>query len=97
MTHDHTYLSQLPVQDLIDRAARGNWTGPEAHMIRALVDRLEEHIDAVTTYDAVNDALMDANQRVEALEEEVRELERALHEWQSIAESLNGRVKELTY
>lgn len=97
MTHDVTYLSQLGVVDLLDRAHRGNWTGPEAHMIRALAERLEEHIDAVNEYDAVNDALMDANQRAEALEEQVLELERARNEWQSIAEALNGRVKELTY
>ena len=63
MTHDFTYLNQLPVQDLIDRAARGNWTGPEAHMIRALVDRLEEHLDAAVEYDRLNDELIDPNQR----------------------------------
>ena len=91
MTHDYTYLNQLGVVDLLDRAHRGNWTGPEAHMIRALAERLEEHLDAV------NDALMDANQRAEALEEQILELERARNEWQSIAEALNGRVKELTY
>jgi NTP pyrophosphatase (non-canonical NTP hydrolase) len=90
MTHDFTYLNQLPVTDLLDRAHRGAWTGPEAHMIRALAERLEEHLDAVNEYDAVNDALIDANQRAEALEDE-------LNNWKSIAEALNGRVKELTY
>lgn len=78
MTHDHTYLSQLPVQDLIDRAARGNWTGPEAHMIRALVDRLEEHIDAAADYDRLNDELMDANQRAESWREEAQAVQRQL-------------------
>ena len=78
MTHDFTYLNQLPVQDLIDRAARGNWTGPEAHMIRALVDRLEAHIDAVSDYDALNDALMDANQRAESWREEAQAVQRQL-------------------
>lgn len=78
MTHDHTYLSQLPVQDLIDRAARGNWTGPEAHMIRALVDRLEEHIDAAADYDRLNDDLMDANQRAESWREEAQAVQRQL-------------------
>jgi chromosome segregation ATPase len=97
MTHDHTYLNQLNTADLMSRAFRDNWTGPEAHMIRALAERLEEHLDAVADYDAVNDALMEANQRAEALAEEVSELERARNEWQSIAEALNGRVKELTY
>jgi chromosome segregation ATPase len=97
MTHDYTYLNQLNTADLMSRAFRDSWTGPEAHMIRALAERLEEHLDAVADYDAVNDALMDANQRAEALAEEVSELERARNEWQSIAEALNGRVKELTY
>jgi hypothetical protein len=78
MTHDFTYLNQLPVQDLIDRAARGNWTGPEAHMIRALVDRLEAHIDAVSDYDALNHALMDANQRAESWREEAMAVQRQL-------------------
>ena len=78
MTHDFTYLNQLPVQDLIDRAARGNWTGPEAHMIRALADRLEAHLDAVSDYDALNDALMDANQRAESWREEAMAVQRQL-------------------
>jgi len=96
---DYTYLSQLPVQDLLDRA-RSRWPSSpdaQAHLIRALADRLEEHLDAVADYDAVNDALMEANQRAEDLEEQVLELERARNEWQAIAEALNGRVKELTY
>jgi hypothetical protein len=78
MTHDHTYLSQLPVQDLLDRAHRGNWTGPEAHMIRALAERLEEHLDAVADYDAVNDALMEANQRADSWREEAQAVQRQL-------------------
>jgi hypothetical protein len=78
MTHDFTYLNQLPVQDLIDRAARGNWTGPEAHMIRALVDRLEAHIDAAAEYDRLNDELMDANQRAESWREEAQAVQRQL-------------------
>jgi uncharacterized protein YlxW (UPF0749 family) len=78
MTHDFTYLNQLPVQDLIDRAARGNWTGPEAHMIRALVDRLEEHIDAAAEYDRLNDELIDANQRAESWREEAQAVQRQL-------------------
>lgn len=78
MTHDFTYLNQLPVQDLIDRAHRGAWTGPEAHMIRALAERLEEHLDAAADYDAVNDALMDANQRAESWREEAMAVQRQL-------------------
>jgi hypothetical protein len=78
MTHDHTYLSQLPVIDLLDRAHRGDWNGPEAHMIRALADRLEEHLDAVADYDAVNEALMDANRRAESWQEEAMAVQRQL-------------------
>ena len=78
MTHDHTYLSQLTVTDLIECAHRGNWTGPEAHMIRALAERLEEHLDAVADYDAVNAALMDANQRAESWREEAMAVQRQL-------------------
>lgn len=78
MTHDFTYLNQLGVVDLLDRAHRGNWTGPEAHMIRALAERLEEHLDAVADYDAVNDALMDANQRADSWREEAQAVQRQL-------------------
>ena len=78
MTHDHTYLSQLTVTDLLDRAHRGNWTGPEAHMIRALAEQLEEHLDAVADYDAVNAALMDANRRAESWREEAMAVQRQL-------------------
>jgi hypothetical protein len=78
MTHDFTYLNQLPITDLLDRAHRGAWTGPEAHMIRALAERLEEHLDAVADYDAVNDALIDANQRAESWREEAQAVQRQL-------------------
>ena len=78
MTHDFTYLNQLPITDLLDRAHRGNWTGPEAHMIRALADRLEEHIDAAADYDALNAELMAANQRAESWREEAQAVQRQL-------------------
>lgn len=78
MTHDHTYLSQLNVTDLLDRAHRGAWNGPEAHMIRALADRLEEHIDAAADYDALNAELMAANQRAESWREEAQAVQRQL-------------------
>lgn len=78
MTHDFTYLNQLPIADLLDRAHHGNWTGPEAHMIRALAERLEEHLNAVADYDAVNDALMDANQRADSWREEAQAVQRQL-------------------
>jgi hypothetical protein len=75
MTHDHTYLSQLRVTDLIEYAHRGNWTGPEAHMIRALEERLEEHLDIIADYD---EALMDANRRAESWREEAMAVQRQL-------------------
>ena len=78
MTHDHTYLSQLPARELLDRAQRGHWTGPEMHMIRALAERLDEYLDAVADYDAVNDALMDANRRADQWREEAQALQRQL-------------------
>jgi hypothetical protein len=78
VTHDYTYLNQLNTADLMDRAHRGNWTGPEAHMIRALAERLEKHLDAVADYDAVNDALMEANQRADSWREEAQAVQRQL-------------------
>lgn len=77
---DYTYLSQLPVQDLLDRA-RSRWPSSpdaQAHLIRALADRLEEHMDAVADYDAVTDALMDANRRAESWREEAMAVQRQL-------------------
>jgi hypothetical protein len=80
MTHDHTYLSQLPVQDLLDRA-RSRWPSSpdaQAHLIRALAERLEEHLDAVADYDAVNKALMEANQRADSWRDEAQAVQRQL-------------------
>ena len=74
MTLDHTYLSQLPVQDLLDRARAHGDDG----LIRALADRLEEHIDAVSDYDRLNDELIDANQRAESWREEAMAVQRQL-------------------
>ena len=92
MTHDHAYLSQLPEQDLLDRAHRGAWTGPEAHMIRALADRLEEHLDALADYDALNDALMDANQRAESWRDEAQALQRRADGWKEEAQALQRQL-----
>ena len=74
MTHDHTYLSQLPVQDLLDRARAHGDDG----LIRALADRLEEHLDAAADYDRLNDELMDANRRAESWREEAQAVQRQL-------------------
>jgi hypothetical protein len=78
MSHDFTYLNQLTVEDLLDRAHRGTWTGPEAHLIRALAVRLEEHLEAVADYDALNAELIDANQRAEGWREEAQAVQRQL-------------------
>ena len=75
-TTDYTYLMQLPVQDLLLRAR--DMTGIHEHVIRALVDRLEEHIEAVSDYDRLNDELMDANQRAESWREEAMAVQRQL-------------------
>ena len=78
MTHDHTYLSQLPVHDLLDRARRGAWSGPEAHIIRALADRLEEHLDAYATHDRLEQDLADAERRADSWRDEAQALQRQL-------------------
>lgn len=74
MTLDHTYLSQLPVHDLLDRARAHGDDG----LIRALADRLEEHLDAAADYDRLNDELMDANRRAESWREEAMAVQRQL-------------------
>ena len=74
MTLDFTYLDQLTVTDLLDRAREHNDNG----LIRALADRLEEHIDALADYDNLNAELIDANQRAEGWREEAMALQRQL-------------------
>ncbi len=74
MTHDFTYLNQLPVQDLLDRARAHGDDG----LIRALADRLEEHLDVLADYDALNAELMAANQRAESWREEAMAVQRQL-------------------
>ena len=75
MTADYTYLNQLSVIDLLDRARQ---VGPDNHLVRALADRLEETLEDIADYDAVNDALMDANQRAESWREEAMAIQRQL-------------------
>ena len=75
MTHDHTYLSQLTVTDLLWRAREA---GPDNHLARALADRLEEHLAAAAEYDRLNDELMDANRRAESWREEAQAVQRQL-------------------
>ena len=74
MTLDFTYLDQLTVTDLLNRAREHNDNG----LIRALADRLEEHIDALADYDNLNAELIDANQRAESWREEAMAVQRQL-------------------
>jgi hypothetical protein len=82
MTHDHTYLSQLPIETLLDRAFRGNWTGPEAHMIRILAAELEnyfydhERLDKLVS--ELTDDLKDAERRANSWREEAQAVQRQL-------------------
>lgn len=74
MTLDHTYLSQLPVQDLLDRArARG-----DDGLIRALADRLEEYADAYDTVNELERDLADAERRADSWREEAMAVQRQL-------------------
>lgn len=81
MTHDFTYLNQLPVQDLIDRARAPNLVNYE-HLLRALADRLEDYADTVEEYEAINEtinaALTDADKRAESWREEAMAVQRQL-------------------
>jgi hypothetical protein len=78
MTHDFTYLNQLTVEDLLDRAHRGNWTGPEAHMIRALAIRLEDYLEFRDTVNNLEAELGDAERRAEGWREEAQAVQRQL-------------------
>ena len=75
MTADYTYLNQLTIEDLLDHARQA---GPDNHLVRALADRLEETLEAVSDYDAINAELMDANQRAENWREEAQAIQRQL-------------------
>ena len=75
MTPDYTYLNQLPLEDLLDRARQA---GPDNHLVRALADRLEETLEDISDYDRLNAELMDANQRAESWRDEAAALQRQL-------------------
>ena len=78
MTHDFTYLNQLTVEDLLDRAHRSNWTGPEAHMIRALAIRLEDYLEFRDMVNNLEAELGDAERRAEGWREEAQAVQRQL-------------------
>jgi len=75
MTADYTYLNQLTLEDLLDRARQA---GPDNHLVRALADRLEETLEDISDYDRLNAELMDANQRAESWRDEAAALQRQL-------------------
>jgi hypothetical protein len=76
---DYTYLNQLTVEDLLDRAREASLeAGPEAHLIRALADRLEEYADAYDTVNSLEAELADANQRADGWREEAQAVQRQL-------------------
>ena len=78
MSHDFTYLNQLTVEDLLDRAHRSNWTGPEAHMIRALAIRLEDYLEFRDMVNNLEAELGDAERRAEGWREEAQAVQRQL-------------------
>jgi hypothetical protein len=78
MTHDFTYLNQLTVEDLLDRAHRGTWTGPEAHLIRALAVRLDEYVEFRDMVNSLEAELGDAERRAEGWREEAQAVQRQL-------------------
>jgi hypothetical protein len=78
MTHDFTYLNQLTVEDLLDRAHRSPWTGPEAHMIRALATRLEDYLEFRDMVNTLEAELGDAERRAEGWREEAQAVQRQL-------------------
>lgn len=79
MSHDFTYLNQLTVEDLLDRAHRGGrWTGPEAHMIRALAERLTEYLEFRDMVNNLEAELGDAERRAEGWREEAQAVQRQL-------------------
>ena len=82
MTHDHTYFSQLSTADLLDRAFRGAWSGPELHMIRALADRLDDVNELADQLDRANAGLQsdleDAERRADSWRDEAQAVQRQL-------------------
>ena len=78
MAHDFTYLNQLTVEDLLDRAHRGNWTGPEAHMIRALAIRLEDYLEFRDMVNNLEAELADAERRADSWRSEAQAVQRQL-------------------
>ena len=75
---DFTYLNQLTVEDLLDRAYRSAWSGPEAHMIRALATRLEDYLEYRDMVNGLEAQLGDAERRADGWREEAQAVQRQL-------------------
>lgn len=74
MTHDYTYLNQLNVTDLLDRARAHGDDG----LIRALADRLEEYADAMDIAAGLEAELAEEQRRAENWKDEAVALQRQL-------------------
>lgn len=75
MTADYTYLNQLTLEDLLDRAR----AKPDPTTILcALADRLEEYADAYDTVNTLEAELGDAERRAEGWRDEAAALQRQL-------------------
>ena len=74
MILDYTYLNQLNVTDLLDRARAHGDDG----LIRALADRLEEYADAMETVNQLEAELAEAERRIEGWRDEAMALQRQI-------------------
>ena len=82
MTHDHTYYTQLSLDELLFRAFRGAWNGPEAHVIRALAERLDDLSELADQLETANAGLQtdleDAERRADSWRDEAQAVQRQL-------------------
>ena len=74
MTHDYTYLNQLNITDLLDRARAHSDDG----LIRALADRLEEYADAMEIVNQLEAELAEEQRRAENWKDEAIAVQRQL-------------------
>jgi hypothetical protein len=74
---DYTYLNQLPVQDLIERARTPQLVNYE-HLLRALADRLEDYADVYDTVNSLEAELADAERRADSWRDEAQAVQRQL-------------------
>jgi hypothetical protein len=72
---DYTYLNQLTVEDLLDRAREA---GPDNHLVRALADRLDEYVEFRDMVNSLEAELGDAERRADGWREEAQAVQRQL-------------------